>query len=349
MPKLATQPCLKEIPPSQRVDYAEGALRMTGLAGRLAPIVVLCAHGSSTTNNAYGSALDCGACGGNHGGANARILAAILNCKEVRTGLAARNLAIADDVLFVAAEHDTTTDHVELFGVEELASDQQARLMKLQSDLVKARAHNAITRSGRFETGLLQSHDAVAETHRRSADWSEVRPEWGLARNAAFVVAPRRLTEGLDLEGRCFLHSYDWRTDPSGAFLTTILTAPMVVGQWINSQYLFSALDNVSYGSGSKVTHNVTGKLGVMQGNASDLMHGLPLQSVFTADDVPYHEPLRLTTFVYAPRSRVDAIVHEQEVLRTLFGNGWVTLACIDPENQVAYQLQRDFSWKIAC
>jgi uncharacterized protein YbcC (UPF0753/DUF2309 family) len=186
---------------------------------------------------------------------------------------------------------------------------------------------------------------ALRATGRRSADWSEVRPEWGLARNAAFIVGPRELTREVDLDGRCFLHSYDWEADDSGAILTTILTAPMVVAQWINSQYLFSTVDNAAYGSGSKATQNVTGKLGVMQGNASDLMHGLPLQSVYSAAGKAHHEPLRLLAVVHAPRERLDAIIRGQEVLRKLFGNGWVTLACLEPAEDRAHVLGRDFGW----
>ena len=349
MPPVPTEPGLDAIELSQQADYGEAALRMMGLTANLAPLVVLCGHGSSTKNNAYAAALDCGACGGNHGGGNARILAAILNRPLVRTLLADRGLAIPTDTIFVAAEHDTTTDHVELYQSHPLPVPQQVRLNSLRSDLAKAQIANATTRIATF--GLPRTHDQtpVRETKRRSMDWAEVRPEWGLARNAAFIVGPRELTRSVDLEGRCFLHSYDWRADHGGKFLTTILTAPMVVAQWINSQYLFSTLDNVAYGGGSKVTQNVTGKIGVMQGNASDLMHGLPLQSVFAADGKPYHEPLRLLTVVYAPRTMLDAIIHTQDVLKKLFGNGWVTLVCCDPFDNQAYLLKRDLRWESAC
>jgi uncharacterized protein YbcC (UPF0753/DUF2309 family) len=349
MPPVVTEPALDGIELSQQADYGESVLRMMGLTENLAPLVVLCGHGSSTNNNAYASALDCGACGGNHGGGNARILAAILNRPLVRTLLADRGLTIPADTLFVAAEHDTTTDHVELYQQQRLSAQQQERLNSLRADLAKARIVNAKARTATFGLPILHGDRAVRETKRRSADWAEVRPEWGLARNAAFIVGPRAFTRAVNLEGRCFLHSYDWKTDPTGKFLTTILTAPMVVGQWINSQYLFSTLDNVAYGGGSKVTQNITSKLGVMQGNASDLMHGLPLQSVFAADGEPYHEPLRLLTVVYAPRSMLDAIIHAQDVLKKLFGNGWVTLACLDPSDNQAYLLKRDLRWESAC
>lgn len=343
MPHIATDPALDDITIAQQADYGEGALRMMGLTENFAPLVVFCGHGSSTNNNAYGAALDCGACGGNHGGGNAKILAKILNKSDIRSILTARGLAIPGDTIFLAAEHDTTTDHVEIYG-----NAQGENITKLQSDLAQAEKTNALSRCATFGMNNIKAETAKEDTARRSHDWAEVRPEWGLARNAAFIVGPRELTRQVDLEGRCFLHSYDPANDREGKFLTTILTAPMVVAQWINNQYLFSTLDNVFYGGGSKITKNITGKIGVMQGNASDLMHGLPLQSVYAADAKPYHEPLRLLTVVYAPRGRVQAIIDTQQVLQKLLYNGWVTLTVIDHESQQTHILQRDGSWKKA-
>ena len=343
MPEIATKPSLDGITIAQQADFGEGALRMMGLTENIAPLVVFCGHGSNTNNNAYASALDCGACGGNHGGVNARILAAILNKAEIRSIIAARGLAIPEDTVFLAAEHDTTTDHVELYAAQ---TKHQDALTILSKDLEKARAVNTAARCQTF--GLLKESQPVEATVRRSHDWAQPRPEWGLARNAAFIVGPRQITQNVNLEGRCFLHSYDWENDTEGKFLTTILTAPMVVAQWINNQYLFSTLDNVAYGGGSKVTKNITGKIGVMQGNASDLMHGLPMQSVFSTDDTPYHEPLRLLTVVYAPRQVVNALVELNPVLQKLFYNGWVTLTVIDPQDGRSYLLRRDGTWQIA-
>jgi hypothetical protein len=346
MPPVPTEPALDGITLNQQVDYGEFALRMMGLTENLAPLVALCGHGSSTKNNAYASALDCGACGGNHGGSNARILAVILNNPQVRSTLATRGLAIPTDTLFVAAEHDTTTDEMKLYESPSLSQPHQEGIARLYTDLAKARIENTKTRTRKFGMGSLRGDSAAQETKRRSMDWAQVRPEWGLAQNAAFIVGPRGLTRSVNLDGRSFLHSYDWKADEGGRFLTAILTAPMVVAQWINSQYLFSTVDNTAYGSGSKITQNVTGKLGVMQGNASDLMHGLPLQSVYATDDEPYHEPLRLLTVVYAPRAMLDEIIREQDVLKKLFGNGWVTLACIDPAHNQPQILKRDLKWQ---
>jgi uncharacterized protein len=187
--------------------------------------------------------------------------------------------------------------------------------------------------------------DPLAAAERRAQDWAQVRPEWALARNAAFIVADRAFTRPLDLEGRCFLHSYDWRADADGSALEVILTAPLVVAEWINTQYYFSTVDNAVFGAGSKVVHNVVGGFGVMQGNASDLMTGLPAQSVQSADGVPYHDPLRLLAVVRAPLARVEALIAKHRILQTLFGNGWVALLVADPETGRFLRRGRDGAW----
>jgi uncharacterized protein YbcC (UPF0753/DUF2309 family) len=343
-PNLPLSVSLEQIPLQQQCDYAQQALRMMGLTDKFAPLVILCGHGSETQNNAYASALDCGACGGRHGINNARILAAILNQSTVREFLQQQGITIPESTNFIAASHNTTTDEIilETHTVEDKIIPQQ--LTQLKQDIKQARCINNQWRSQQL--GYQgKPENSVAHLYQRSSDWAEVRPEWGLAGNAAMLVAPRSLSEKLDLQGRVFLHSYAWQDDADGAVLQAILTAPMVVAQWINSQYLFSTLDNVAYGSGSKVTKNITGKVGVMQGNASDLMHGLPLQSVYTSDKQAYHQPQRLLTIVYAPRERLHKVIKQQTLLQKLFINGWVSLACIDPLTGETSMLQRNLQW----
>ena len=334
---LAVEPSLENITLTEQCAYAEGALRMMGLTHHFAPWVVFCGHGSSTQNNAYATALDCGACGGRHGASNARILAAILNRAEIRDHLSKQGITIPETTRFLAGEHNTTTDEMTLYG-----DVSHEAIQKIKQDLEKARQINSAVRLKQ-----MQVMDGSANlTRLRSQDWAQVRPEWGLARNAAFIVAPRGISASLNLEGRCFLHSYEYAQDAEGLSLTAILTAPMVVAEWINTQYLFSTLDNVAYGGGSKITKNITGKIAIMQGNASDLMTGLPLQSVYRSDKEAYHEIQRLMTVVYAPRPMLDSIIQAQPVLQKLFGNGWVQLACIEPDTCKTYLLNRDFTWK---
>ena len=345
-PNVMVTPSLENISFSDQCVFAESALRAIGLTKNFSSLIVFCGHGSATQNNAYATALDCGACGGRHGASNARILAKILNTIKVREYLNQAGILIPKSTHFLAAEHNTTTDEVEIYSTDKYDVSFDKKIQKLKDDFKTAGSINSQQRSKNMGFNADQNKSAK-HTKLRSIDWAQVRPEWGLARNASFIVAPREITKNIDLEGRAFLHSYDYSQDPDGTILTLILTAPMVVAQWINCQYLFSTLDNIAYGSGSKVTKNITGKIGIMQGNASDLMSGLPLQSVYSSDTKAYHETVRLMVIVYAPPSFIDKIIGKQSVLQKLFRNGWALLICIDPENtNHHYFLDRDLTWR---
>ncbi|GAA0527071.1 hypothetical protein SAMN04488066_10210 [Halorubrum aquaticum] len=325
----------------EKVEYAATAFELMGWEtfGRL---VVFVGHASETANNPYGSSLDCGACAGNPGGPNARLLAAVCNDEEVTAGLRDRGFDVPEDTVFLAGQHNTTTDEVELYDghVPESHSDD---LERLRTDLATAREHAAAERTASMGA---DGSAGVRETERRAADWAETRPEWGLAGNAGFVVGPRDLTSDLDLDGRAFLHSYDWSTDPDGDALEAILTGPMVVTQWINAQYYFSTVDNAVYGGGSKVTQNPVGNVGVYQGNGGDLMSGLPLQSLMAADDEPYHQPLRLSTVVHAPVERVTDVLGDHEELSELLDNDWLSLTVVDPtKDHRAFHYEEALEW----
>jgi hypothetical protein len=325
----------------EKVEYAATAFELMGIE-QFARVVVFCGHASETTNNPYESSLDCGACAGNPGGPNARVLAAICNDDAVRAALEARGIDVPDDTVFVAGEHNTTTDEVELYA-SNVPGTHADDVERLRADLATARAGAAAERAG--DMGA-DAESGVRETERRAADWAETRPEWGLAGNAAFVVGPRALTASLDLDGRSFLHSYDWTTDPDGDALEVIMTGPMVVTQWINTQYYFATVDNGIYGSGSKVTQNPVGNVGVFQGNGGDLMTGLPSQSLLSADDELYHQPLRLSTVVHAPVERVTDVLADHEAMRGLLDNGWLSLTVVDPrQDHRAFHYDGDLDW----
>lgn len=316
----------------EQVGFVSQALRSIGLTKNFSRFVLVVGHGSQSENNPYESALDCGACGGNKGLSNARIFAKMANKPAVRQRLKLQGIDIPDDAWFVPAYHNTTTDEVAMHDLDLLPSSHPIYLDRLQNGLISA---CRLCTQERVPSLEFVSHTPIEHANKRAQrnamDWSQVRPEWGLSRNAYFVIGRRQLTENCSLEGRAFLHSYDYRVDSKQRLLENIITGPLVVGQWINMEHYFSTVDNENYGSGSKVYHNVAGRFGVMTGNLSDLRTGLPAQTVL-ADGKPYHEPMRLITVIDAPMKRVQAAIDRVSIVRKLLMNGWIRLMVIDPE-----------------
>ena len=123
------------------------------------------------------------------------------------------------------------------------------------------------------------------------------------------------------------------------------MTAPLVVGEWINMEYYFSAVAPWVHGSGSKVIHNVVGGVGVMLGSQGDLQGGLPLQGVLDGAK-RYHEPMRLLAVIEAPRERITPLIRKHEVLQQLFCNQWMNLLALDPETHQIHRFNPDYSWE---
>ena len=327
----------------QRVTQAEAVLRAMSLTQDFARLVMLTGHGSTTANNPHASSLDCGACGGHTGEANARVAAIILNQPEVREGLRERGIDIPADTWFLGCVHDTTTDEVEIFDAEDAPATHADELRRLRQWL---RAAASIARRERapclhVPIGAETDLRVIA----RSRDWSQVRPEWGLARNAAFIAAPRARTRGIDLAGRAFLHDYDWAKDADFSVLELIMSAPMVVASWINLQYYGSTVNNRAFGSGNKVLHNVAGTIGVLEGNAGDLKIGLPMQSVHDGKRF-VHEPLRLNVFIAAPLEAINGVIAKRNTVRELVDNRWVHLFAIDTAGKISHRYRGALEWQ---
>jgi hypothetical protein len=314
-----------QIPLDEKVGIVKCAFELMGWK-EFAPVIIFVGHGSHTANNPFASSLDCGACAASPGRHNARMLASLANLSEVRSVLSQQHgIHIPDSTLFIGAEHNTTTDSVVLFNAQVPASHMHL-VSNIQTNLLRVQEHAT---QDRLKTGA----NGVAMAQHKASDWSETRPEWGLAKNASFIVAPRSLTKQTNLNGRCFLHSYDWEMDITGQALEGIMQGPMVVTQWINNHYYFATVDNDLFGSGSKITHNVTGSYGVVQGNGGDLKMGLPVQSLNETDDHMYHQPLRLSVVIKAPLARVIEILERNAHLQTLVENVWIYLLVMDPHD----------------
>jgi len=322
---------------ADQISLAAGALKNMGLVSNFAQVVLICGHGSATANNPYGAALDCGACGGHTGDANARVAAAILNQPVVREGLAQQRIEIPNETIFIAGLHNTTTDEILIYEDQALSAGQALELKKIKGWL--SAASKRARRERATSLGLAEGTDAELDEKifARSRDWSQVRPEWGLAGNAAFIAAPRERTKGLNLGGRIFLHNYHADLDADKSTLELILTGPMIVASWINLQYYGSTVDNRRFGSGNKVLHNVVGTFGVWQGNGGDLQPGLPLQSLHDGTRLR-HEPLRLSVFVEASRADISAILAKQPGVLELIQNGWVHLFAIEEAGKKFYR-----------
>jgi len=319
-----------------RCELAAGILRAMSLTHDFARLVVLIGHGSQTANNPHAAGLDCGACCGQTGEVNARAVAALLNEPEVREGLRARGIEVPESTRFVAGLHNTTTDAVELFDLDELPGSHQDEVSTLKGWLDEAGQWTRAERAVHLGLVGVEGEALRGAVSARARDWSQVRPEWALANNAAFIVAPREHCRHVDLAGRSFLHEYRWEEDKDFAILELIMTAPMVVTHWINLQYYASTVDNARYGSGNKVLHNVVGgNVGVFEGNGGDLRIGLPMQSVHDGSRW-MHTPLRLSVFIEAPRAAIERVLEKHPHVRQLVENEWLYLFQLDAEREEA-------------
>ena len=313
-------------------DRVQDLLRSVGARPPFPELVVLFGHGASSVNNPYFAAYNCGACSGRAGAPNARAFAKAANRPEVRSVLSARGLVIPDTTWFIGALYDTTRDEATYYDydVAKMPARFAEPLAALRRTIDEVAARNAAERCRRFETVPLDVNpaDALEEVRRRSISLFEPRPEYNHATNASCIVGRRSLTEGLFLDRRAFLNSYDPTQDPTGEILVGILAAVIPVCAGINLEYFFSRIDPHRYGAGTKLPHNVNGLLGVCNGIEGDLLTGLPTQMT------EIHDPVRLLMVVEQTSAVALAAARAKPAVFEWIENDWVRYASIDPDSR---------------
>lgn len=344
--KIMFQPKLDESSLRESVELAATILKAMSLPQPLAPWVLLVGHGSQTSNNPHAAGLNCGACCGQTGEVNARVLASLLNRADIRAQLGQHGVQVPVDTQFVAALHDTVTDEIRLFDVP-AAPANPSSLQQVQQWLQAGSASSRRERAASLDIPVVPDEQVLLQAFiQRTRDWAQVRPEWGLVNNAGFIAASRQRSQQLDLNGRCFLHNYDYHQDHGHKILTLILTAPVVVAHWINLQYYSSTVDNLHWGSGDKVLHNVVGgNIGVFEGNGGDLRIGLPLQSLHDGKHWR-HTPLRLSVWVEAPPQAIEAILTQHQVVANLVNHQWLHLFSLDPDSNQLCERRPAGDWR---
>ncbi len=323
---------------TEMAHRVKGLMRSIGLIANFSNLVYVVGHGSSSVNNPYYAAYDCGACSGRPGSVNARVFCFMANHPQVREILKTDGIHIPETTLFIGVLHDTASDEMVFYDEESAIEHHSNQHTQNKIHFQNALSLNAKERSRRLaststEGNANQVHERMKK---RVVSLFEPRPELNHATNALCVIGRRALTSSLFLDRRAFLNSYNYKIDPNGDVLLTIIRPAAPVCGGINLEYYFSRVDNHKLGAGTKLPQNVMGLFGLANGSDGDLRPGLPSQMI------EMHDPLRLLMIVeHFPNVVLDVIQREPATYEW-FQHNWINLVAIDPQTKQLYLFKKE-------
>ncbi len=275
-----------------------------------------------------------------------RTVAALLNDRAVRTRLAPEGIVIPADTSFVPARYDSTHDEVVLFDTGPWEATHAWDLRATRAALEEASRHARAERVCAPVSPVCAADPVSAPVGARMPQSAQAAVESEFIGNAAFIAAPRARTKGVALDGRAFLHDYEWRRDTDFRILRYLMTAPMMAAHWMNMRYYASVVDPKRFGGGHKALHDrVGGCIGAWEGAGGDRDNGFSIPSLFDSRRGA-HEPLRLNAFVEAPRARVDEVLARHEIVHSVVEHGWLFLFQMDSEAPGLFLRARDGRWE---
>ena len=139
------------------------------------------------------------------------------------------------------------------------------------------------------------------------------------------------MSKNLFLDRRTFLVDYHHNIDLDGEILKSIITAIFPVCSGINLEYFFGRIDPSKYGSGTKLPHNVTGNIGIMNGRMSDLRPGLAEQMT------EIHDPIRLTFIFAVDKKFLDKVLTQLPWTKDLIDHHWFFIYYIEDQKLYSY------------